>query len=269
MSYSNYSTRTAIPFKKIITVTLSVIAALILICCSFYTVDSTERGIIKTLGKISEEPVAAGLHVKIPFVQTVYKMSIQTYKVEGVEASYTKDIQSADIAIVLNYDVIPDSVACLYTKIGTKYAEKIIFPIVKGVIKDVIGEFNAAEIVENRENVRKQIESNLKQQVPSKYFTNISFQITNIDYDDAFESAIIAKQVAEQEALKAKNTTVRIEEEAKQKVIAAEAEAQAMKVRADALVKNPKLTEYEAVMKWDGKLPTYMMGGTVPFINLN
>ena len=35
-----------------------------------------------------------------------------------------------------------------------------------------------------------------------------------------------------------------------------------------ALTQNKALVEYEAVKKWDGKLPEYMMGGAMPFINL-
>ena len=51
-------------------------------------------------------------------------------------------------------------------------------------------------------------------------------------------------------------------------VLAAEAEAKSMQIRAEALEKNAKLVEWEAVQKWDGKLPVYSMGGAVPFIQM-
>ena len=89
-----------------------------------------------------------------------------------------------------------------------------------------------------------------------------------IDYSDSFEKAIEGKVTAEQEALKAKNKTVQVEEEAKQRVIAAEAEAKSMAIRANALTQNHNLIQYELAQKWDGKLPQYMMGNSVPFINL-
>ena len=71
------------------------------------------------------------------------------------------------------------------------------------------------------------------------------------------------------EALKAKNKTVQVQEEAKQKVIAAEAEAKSMAIRAKALSQNKSLVQYEAVQKWDGKMPQYMLGNSVPFINVS
>ena len=61
---------------------------------------------------------------------------------------------------------------------------------------------------------------------------------------------------------------MQIEEEAKQKLISAEAEAKSMRIRATALTQNKALVEYEAVQKWDGKMPQYMLGGSVPFINI-
>ena len=84
-----------------------------------------------------------------------------------------------------------------------------------------------------------------------------------------FISRFIKRRDFAQEALKAKNKTVQVQEEAKQKVIAAEAEARSMAIRAQALSQNKSLVQYEAVQKWDGKMPQYMLGNSVPFINVN
>ena len=59
-----------------------------------------------------------------------------------------------------------------------------------------------------------------------------------------------------------------IEQIKKDGVAAAEAEAKAIKVRADALAKNPNLINYEMVQKWDGKLPQYCLGDNIPLLNL-
>jgi len=59
-----------------------------------------------------------------------------------------------------------------------------------------------------------------------------------------------------------------VQEEAKQRVISAQAEAKSMEIRANALSQNKNLVEYEAVQKWDGKLPQYTLGGAMPFISV-
>lgn len=91
----------------------------------------------------------------------------------------------------------------------------------------------------------------------------------NLDFDDAYEKAVEDKSVALQTALKAKNESVKIQEEANQKVMTAKAEAEAMKIKNEALSKNPALIQYEIATKWDGKLPQYMLGGAVPLLNLD
>jgi len=140
--------------------------------------------------------------------------------------------------------------------------------IMEGNIKDVIGKWNAQDLVANRERATKEILFKLQKQLADNYINVTDFQMTAINYSDVFERAIEEKVRAEQEALKAKNKTVQIEEEAKQKLISAQAEAKSMQIRATALTQNKALVEYEAVQKWDGRMPQYMMGGSVPFINI-
>ena len=59
------------------------------------------------------------------------------------------------------------------------------------------------------------------------------------------------------------------QEQAKQQIISAQAQAESMRIRSNALLANPKLVEYEAVQKWDGKLPQYMFGNSIPFVNMS
>ena len=59
--------------KKVVTIVVVAIVVLIVASSSFYTIKSTERGILSTFGRISENTVEDGLHVKIPFIQTVKK----------------------------------------------------------------------------------------------------------------------------------------------------------------------------------------------------
>ena len=136
------------------------------------------------------------------------------------------------------------------------------------VLKDVVGKWQAQDLVSNRDKARVDVIAGLQDRLDKRFFQNITFQFINIDYSDKFEGAIEDKVIAEQKAQEAVNNTKRIREEADQKVISAKAEAEAMEIKSQALAKNKGLTEYEAVQKWDGKLPQYMLGNSVPMINL-
>lgn len=247
---------------------LLALIVVITVFSSFYTIKSTERGVLSTFGKISPGVIDDGLHVKIPFIQTIKKVNVQQKKFDGKENSYTRDVQTSEVQYTINYELVRENVNNLIKNVGDDYHNRIVVPFIRSAMKEAFGNFAATEIVENRDAVRREIESTLRRTLDSNYFLNIQFQLVDIDFDDDFENAIKEKQVAEQQALKAKNVTIQIEEQAKQTKIRAEADAEAIRIKAKALESNPKLVEYEAVQKWDGKMPQYMMGNSLPLINL-
>jgi len=52
--------------------------------------------------------------------------------------------------------------------------------------------------------------------------------------------------------------------------VSGRAAAATVESRADALSQNPKLVSWEAVQKWDGKLPVNLYGSApMPFIDVN
>ena len=229
-----------------------------------------ERGVKVTLGQTSPVALDEGVHFVMPFISTIKKLDVKTVKSSIVTMAQSKDIQQAKITYVINYNLQPDNAPKMWRKVGKNYVDIIVMPTVEGILKDVIGKWNAQDIVANRERVASEILNKLQVELSKNYIDVTGFQITNIDYSKAFEEAIESKVTAEQDALKAKNQTVKVQEEARQKIIAAEAEAKSMAIRAQALAQNKNLVEYEAVKKWDGKLPETMLGGnSVPFINLN
>lgn len=240
----------------------------VLLCNPIVVVGVGQRGVKVTLGKVSPESLGEGMHFIMPYIQRIAKMDVKTQKYTTQTHVYTKDIQQAKISYVVNYNLVADSAYRMYQEVGMDYVSKVINPVLEGTIKDVIGKWNAQDLVANREEATNDILAKLKEQLTERYVNVTDFQIIDIGYSEVFERAIESKVTAEQDALKAKNKTVQIQEEAKQKVISAEAEAKSMSIRANALTQNKALVEYEAVQKWNGILPQYMMGNSIPFINM-
>ena len=241
----------------------------IVFCNPIAIVGVGERGVKVTLGRVSPKSYAEGVHFVTPFISKIQVMNVKTQKLSTPTEVYTKDIQQARISYVVNYNLMPNHVHEMYREVGKNYVDTILMPAIEGNIKDVIGKWNAQDLVANRAIATEDILNKLQTQLEKRYINVTSFQIIDINYSEVFEKAIESKVTAEQEALKAKNKTVQVQEEARQKVISAEAEAKSMKIRATALTQNKALVEYEAVQKWDGKLPEYTMGNSIPFININ
>ena len=247
------------------------IVAIIILVAFFSTctiIKPGERGVKVTLGKISPEVYQEGMHFVMPFVSHIDAWDVKTKKIGTRTTVFTKDIQQAELTYVINYNLIPHEVVKLYREVGKDYENKVIVPTIEGNIKNVIGTWNAVDLIGNRTKATSDILLRLKESLEDNYIAVTDFQIVDIDYSDAFEKAVEEKVTAEQQAQKAKNITVQVQEEAKQRVLKAEAEAKAIQLQAQALANNRQLVELEYAKKWDGKLPEYVMGGAIPFINV-
>lgn len=251
-------------------VIIAIVVCIIAIICSCGKVDTGEAGMLVRFGEIiSKEPLPEGLHFYMPFVTNLVKYDCKNQVYETKTEAFTKDIQAINLSVAVTYNLDRLSVIELHQKTGQYYREKLIAPDVPALVKDVIGKWEADQIIPKREEATSLIYDALAKNL-KKYGINIlRVNLINIDFADKFEAAVEEKQVAMQNAIKAKNETVRIQEEAKQKVIVAEAEAKAMEVRAKALETNKSLVTYEAVMRWDGHLPQTMLESAFPILNVN
>lgn len=241
---------------------------LIIIGLNSYTIISTgHKGVVVLFGKVDEKNVLSeGLHIVNPLTNII-EIDVRRQKESFKTQPYTKDVQTATIDVVFTYSLNPTGVASLYKNFGDNWKDKLINPVLQTSLKNVIGKWEASDLVENRSKAIEQINNSLKERLNGKYVLYDSFDLINIDYSDAFEKSIEEKQIATQDAIKEKNNTVKINEKAKQQVISAEAEAKAMRIKTKALSQNKALIDYEAVQKWDGHLPT-TTGGVIPFLKV-
>lgn len=237
--------------------------------CGCETVDTGNRGIKTTFGEIQGQPLPEGLYFYNPFTSGIRELSIQEVKLEEKTVCFTKDTQQVTIDFAVTYYPDAEKIGDLYKQFGENWAEKIVKPVVVSSIKDVVGKYIADDLIGKREAVRNEAFAEITKSLGERAVKSSRLDLVNLDFDDAYEKAVEAKVVAVQKAQEAKNRTVEVEENARQKIFAAEAEAKSMTIRSQALSQNKGLVEYEAVQKWNGILPQYMLGGATPFINLS
>lgn len=243
--------------------------AINLTACGFEVVDPGYRGIETNLGKVVGEPLPEGLHFYNPFTSDIKEFNIRQETWSTKTTIFTKDTQKVDVEFAITYSPDPKMINKIYLDVGREeqLVEKIIKPVVLGSLKDAIGQVIADELVSKRELITKDALNEVRENLADKSVFISDLQFTNLDFDDAYETAVEEKVVATQKAQKAKNDTVTIQEQAKQTVATAQAEAESMRIKSAALAQNKGLVEFEIAKKWDGKLPQYMMGSSIPMIN--
>ena len=230
-------------------------------------VKTGHRGVVLKFSEVTGEVKGEGLHFIVPVLNTVKQLSVQTQKIEDSTLAYSKDIQSVETTIALNYHINPDKVALLYQEVGRDFEDVLIEPSIEESVKSSTAIFTAQELIEKRPVVKEAIKNALIERL-EKYFIIDDFSIVNFSFNKQFEEAVEEKQVAQQTALKAENDLRRIEIEAKQVIEKAKADAESIRIQGEALRLNPGLVDLKAVEKWDGKLPNYMLGNTTPFLNI-
>lgn len=244
---------------------------LLLVFSTFVIVPAGHRGVVLTFGAVSGKVFEEGLHVIIPIAQTVQIIEVRTVKLSANATAYSKDLQTVDTEIALNYHVDPVEVNTLYQEVGADYEGRIIQPAIQESIKEVSANYTAQELIEERAKVKDEITKTLASRLSSKYLKLDEFSITNFSFSEAYEKAVEEKQVAQQNALKAENDLKRIQVEATQRVAQATAEAEAIKIQAQAITQQggKEYVSLKWVEKWDGKLPTTSLGGSAtPLINI-
>lgn len=245
---------------KIIGISVIALFALIVVLNTFTTVNAGHTGVVTTFGKVSDTVLQEGLHVKIPFVQSVIKIDNRVLKAEVNCQSASKDLQNVSSTIALNYRVRTSQSASIYQNVGVDFQNTIVTPAIIESVKAVTARFTAEELITNRQVVGEQMREVLAKKIETFGLSIEVFNITSFDFSTEFNSAIEAKQTAQQNALKAEQDLVRIKVEAEQTIEQAKAEAEAYRIKSEQITEAMILIEY--INKWDGKMPSVVSDGS-------
>lgn len=257
------------PFKILGTIIIAVIILIALFNVFRFVVivDQGERGVLLQFGqaKTVYEP---GLHFQLPIVHKVVIFDVRTKKDQVDAGAASKDLQLVETTIALNYHPDPLAVDKLYQEVGTDYESRVISPAIQESVKAATAKYTAEELITKRELVKEATRINIAERLAAYHIIIDDFSIVDFNFSAEFDRAIEAKQTAVQDALKAENDLRRIEIEAKQKIETAKADAESIRIQAEALKQNKDLIQLKFVEKWNGVLPNYMLGNSIPLLNI-
>lgn len=233
----------------------------------FIVINPGERGVLLQLGSVKAvyEP---GLHFQFPLINNVVVMDVRTQKTEDVVDAASKDLQSINGTVALNYHVDPANVDKLYQGVGLEYASRIITPAIQESVKASTAKYTAEELITKRQAVKEEIRKALEERLSVYNVIVDDLSIVNFSFSEEFNRSIESKQTAEQNALKAGNDLKRIQIEAQQSIESAKAQAESIRIQGEALKETPGLVQLKMVEKWNGQLPVYAGSDGAMLINL-
>lgn len=289
---------TAIINKKAIKFSfVGLILAIVLFVVSCIGIVPTGyTGILTTFGAVSERTVGAGINFIAPW-QNIVTMDNRAQKVEINTSAFSSDIQQVDIVMSVNYCINQQAARDLYRTVGRNYYENVMFPRIQENTKAIFSQYTAENLISQREILSSSIVDLMKEDMTQYNITIISIAIEDLDFTDAFTSAVEAKQVAAQNKLtaetqqaqktmeqeaEAERAIIAANAKAQQDIIAAQADLEVVKIQADAALYagereanmneriaaalTEELIKYYWIKQWDGKLPTTVLGGENGFM---
>ena len=94
-----------------------------------------------------------GTHFMVPWVQRPILYDIRSRPKNVPSITGSKDLQNVNITLRILFRPLPDSLPNIYTTLGVDYEDRVLPSITNEVLKAVVAEFDAGELITQREVV--------------------------------------------------------------------------------------------------------------------
>ncbi|CAB9518015.1 Prohibitin-1 [Seminavis robusta] len=204
-----------------------------------YNVDGGERAVMfdSLRGGVQQFVRGEGTHFMIPIVQRPIVMDVRTKPREIPSVTGTKDLQMVNIKLRVLWRPIVEELPQLYQELGVDFDERVLPSVGNEVLKSIVAQYNAEELLSKREEVSARIKAEMLKRAKIFHLIFDDVAITHLTFGREYMKAIEMKQVASQEAERQQWVVKKAEQERQAVVTRAEGEAEAAQIITDAMEK--------------------------------
>ncbi len=248
-------------------VLIVIILGVVTFLTSLRSVDTGRIGVVTSFGKVTGRELSEGVSTVAPWgFNNVTEYDIKTQKQEVTSSAASKDLQDVKGTLVLNFRLERGSVSKIHQEVGKDYQDKVVTPAINEVFKAATAKYTASELITQRAEVKADITEALQGRLKARGILIEDVNITNFEFSVAFNQAIEAVQIANQNIARARQELETTKVEAEKAIAAANGAAEAQRVQQQTLTQ--EILQKQAIEKWDGKLPTTYAGDAGTLFNI-
>lgn len=205
---------------------------------AMYDVEGGKRAVLfDRLNGVQKDVVGEGTHFLIPWLQKAVIYDVRTKPKTIAATTGSKDLQNVSLTLRVLHRPEVMNLPKIYQSLGLDYDERVLPAIGNEVLKSIVAQFDAAELITQREVVSARIRQELLRRANEFNIRLEDVSITHMTFGKEFTKAVEQKQIAQQEAERAKFLVEKAEQERKANVIRAEGEAESADTVSKALAK--------------------------------